>query len=165
MRGRADFIDPNVCLAPESGGVSGRRCLKLLPRLLRRPLPFGVVFVIEDQLLVRRRAQPVSARDLGFQLPLAPARIAEGHQAVARPLAFGDGLQQVNVGGHGYPLVDDAGLRSVVVAGMEHEALPYRQLHRPAVMKPNSPLDVTKVDVVVFQEIGEGAIAEYLVDD
>ena len=25
--------------------------------------------------------------------------------------------------------------------------------------------DVTEVDVVVFQEIGEGAIAEYLVDD
>ena len=87
------------------------------------PLIFAVDVGVEDQFRIGRAMQPAIGLDLGLELARRPAGIAERKDALARPGALGDGLQDVERRGQADAVVDRQ--RRVVdkeIARMQDEA-------------------------------------------
>ena len=77
-----------------ASGICGER-QRSHPKFLQRGIPFVVVTGVKDQIRIGIANQPRVLRNLTFQLPRAPARIAKRDDRMFRPSPIGQIFENV----------------------------------------------------------------------
>ncbi len=122
-------------------------------QLVPRPLPLFLVFGLKQQVRRRFHHQPVVVNDFLFQLPRAPAAVAERYQVIARSFAESDVVQHVDGGRNGKFVVDrQSSLSSIVQTVQDKTADPFQ---RTALMKDDRLNRRRAADVKLADEVGK----------
>ena len=93
-------------------------------------IPQTAAIMIEDQLRIARRREPVVLGDFSLQLARPPAGIAKGEKHLFRPFVVADVAQDLLIGGHRY-LAADRQRSGIVIVRAVHDKAEFR-LHRSA---------------------------------
>src|SRR5262249_52331778 len=87
-----------------------------------RGVPDLLPVLVEHELGVSWRENPVAPRELALELARRPTRIAECNQALLRTFGIADVAQYVAPRGHGDAGADGEGRRPVIVGAVNDEA-------------------------------------------
>src|SRR5271169_2399134 len=121
-----------------------------------------VAVVVEDQLRVAGRGEPVMMVDLAFELSWSPAGIAKGEKALLRPLVVADVAQDLLVRGHRHD-ADGKGVGAMVL-GAVHDKTELR-LDRAAGKDQEAAVDPGGLITGPLQQALDGALFYRAVDD
>src|SRR6516162_5447902 len=133
------------------------------PELSECPSPFPVVIGSEHDIVIRGDRKPSIGLNLGVKLTWCPAGIAEGEEALAGPLIFADGAQDLKGRRDGNIAVDMESGVLAIVGRVEHKTSAC--FDRASEMHRTYIGESARYDVELREQLAHGKRAQSLVDD